>query len=208
MDDVESDGVALIGIGPSAMLKAEAGYPLPTIQAGGVWDNALRIEPHQYLDLGPNNDRCLGRLDLCTQGFSFFIYIKFLLTSLNQKQYIFTNVYGYRYSYGLYSWVIPTSTHCMFGLWGWKDMNKVLIEVRFNVENMKAWHQYGITYHPEHGFQLYFDGQTFGSQSFHTLSQRGTIDGNVVIGMLPTDDDAHMDAYIDELVIYEHYITI
>ncbi len=192
-------GNLLVGVGINGTMKKHRGpsgsrtYP-SIIQNGGKVGNGLQIQPRQWVDLGCQNERCLGNFRYCKKGFSLALWVKL---SSDDWKCIITNSPKYGKSEGFQllgklnhtievavatkrkSWKTSKATHC----------------------DLSDFCHVAFTWHISTGLQLYINGQLF--QSDTVGSPFGITypeDTNFVIGESEYFD---MDGVVDEIKIWE-----
>ena len=210
MEAVQPDGITLEGYGIPAVLKKHTGSSTPALYKYGVCGNALKLVPKQWIDLGPNNDRCIGKFTKCTNGITIMLWVKLIGLS---KQFFFTNVYDYQYSSGLYAWLEPQgiNNHIRFACWNQSNQIGVGLKYFGSLVGLYDWHHIAIMVHPDSGASIYLNGNMVASKSTWGISKdKGTQDGNVYIGRFgkPVNNrNDCLNAYIDELIIFEKTLS-
>ncbi len=208
MDAIQPDGITLQGYGIPGVLKKQSGYSTAALYTYGVCGNALRLAPKQWLDLGPNNDRCIGKFSKCTNGITIMLWVKIMEQS--SKQFFFTNVYDFLYSTGLYAWLSPNENkHVAFICW--KSSGRIGVGLSYldSIVKRDEWHHLALICHPQNGVQIYLNGILGASEStWKSYSKKGDTDNNVYIGRFGKSIGVfYLDAYIDELIIFEYMLN-
>ncbi len=177
----------------------------PHIVSEGYHGNALQLKYGQYIDFGENNDKCLGNLDLCPNGFSVAMWIK--LTGTIKKEYFFSNALYFRETAGIHARFVPQSN--MTGVVARCFNKSVTYSAKCLYPKRHVWHHIAVTCNLETGIFLYVDGhlQTSDTNAHHTPIEPHSRDANMTIGRsaMSVNEIAryHLEAIVDEIYIHE-----
>ncbi|XP_052814372.1 uncharacterized protein LOC128241470 isoform X5 [Mya arenaria] len=164
MDEIVDNGRRLAH---ESLIINLSGFPL---LVPGVKNSGLQLDGNsQYVDVGKHGDKCLGNLDQCPFGISIFFWLKvaeyydnmYILSTGQDGIQIFCDQ-GYIY-------VI---------------LNNKQNSWRIGVEEVTKdqWHFFELTWHPEHGMDLFIDGNMTHADSRAIRELTWTDDSNFYIG--------------------------
>ncbi len=180
----------------------------PHIVSEGYHGNALELKYGQYIDFGENNDRCLGNLDLCPNGFSVAMWIKLYGKS---KQFFFSNAAYFEETAGMNAYIYPmmpnkasVTVNCFN-----RSLSYVLGQLYLNPF---LWHHFAITCNLDTGVYLYIDGNFEMSdlQPSAANYRQYSRDANMTIGrsIASFGFDYHLEAIVDEVYMNEEELDM
>ncbi len=206
----------------NAELKNDAPAILPRLISEGMLQRAVNLSAGQWLDLGSHNDKCLGNLTLCPNGFSaaFWIWIdpsKF--GPADEVFTLFTNA-GYELeSPGMWA-IMDFCQNNLNGCWSYK-VKCYLADKYWALDVCTTWFDdpewilFAFTWHPVNGLRFhtykgyghYWSLDPVTSESFSAPAQ--SRDTHVMIGKL-NDEDTHQQRsrhiMIDDVRIWEREV--
>lgn len=178
-----------------------------------VGESSIIVDRHQWIDLGPHQNTCLGNIAICHDGFTFATFFKINVPHtrrITDYHTLFING-GYRRELNGVSLAVNSpDSNSMYIRWGvWLGTRDWSMQSATYVNNPNDWHHIAITWSKANTLlKLYLDGNVIVTTTRSSMisSGRPNDDFNVAIGGYPdqysTTTSHYMTGYLDDVYIW------